>query len=214
MASIVTIWGVRLTYNLARKGGYGGMEDYRWAVVRARMKPWQFQVFNLLFVIIYQSLLLVLISLPALTAYAHRATAFSWLDAALALLFVACTVGETIADQQQWNFHQYKKRELEAGRTPDPQFLQTGLFRYSRHPNFFFEQTQWWVVFFIGAVAAGSVLQWTVIGPILLTLLFVGSTRLTEQITLSKYPEYVAYQARTSAVVPWPPRWSESKPIP
>lgn len=206
MAAIVTIWGARLTYNLARKGGYSGMEDYRWAVLRARMRPWQFQLFNLLFVIIYQSLLLVLISLPALTAYDHRGTPFGVVDAALVVLFLGCTFGETVADQQQWDFHQHKKRELEAGRSPDPRFLQTGLFRYSRHPNYFFEQAQWWLLFLLGAVAARSVLQWTAIGAFLLTLLFVGSTRMTEGITRSKYPEYAAYQARTSAVIPWPPR--------
>lgn len=206
MAAIVTIWGARLTYNLARKGGYRGMEDYRWAVLRARMKPWQFQVFNLLFVVIYQSALLVLISLPALTAYQHRTTPFGAADAALVALFLGCTYGETVADQQQWDFHRHKKRELVEGRAPEPRFLQTGLFRWSRHPNYFFEQAQWWLLFLIGALAAGTVVQWTLIGPFLLTLLFVGSTRMTEGITLSKYPEYAVYQARTSAVIPWPPR--------
>jgi steroid 5-alpha reductase family enzyme len=59
------------------------------------------------------------------------------------------------------------------------------------------------VVFLFGAVAAGSVVQWTVIGPALLTLLFVGSTRFTEKISLSRYPEYEQFQRSTSAVVPW-----------
>ena len=96
--------------------------------------------------------------------------------------------------------------EIAAGRTPRPRFLQTGLFRFSRHPNFFFEQAQWWVVFVFGAIAAGSLWQWTVLGAVLLTLLFVGSTRFTESITRSRYPEYADYQRRTSAVVPWFPR--------
>jgi len=58
----------------------------------------------------------------------------------------------------------------------------------------------------MGSVAAGSLVQWTVLGPTLLTLLFVGSTRFTERITLSRYPEYANYQRRTSPVVPWTPR--------
>ncbi len=62
MAVLVTAWGARLTFNFARKGGYTGMEDYRWAVLRGRMKPWQFQVFNLLFIVLYQNALLVLIT--------------------------------------------------------------------------------------------------------------------------------------------------------
>ena len=56
------------------------------------------------------------------------------------------------------------------------------------------------------AVAAGSLLQWTVLGAALLTGLFIGSTIFTESITRSRYPEYAAYQARTSPIVPWFPR--------
>src|SRR5690606_29122596 len=48
MAVLVTLWAARLTFNFARKGGYSGMEDYRWAILRGRMKPWLFQVFNVL----------------------------------------------------------------------------------------------------------------------------------------------------------------------
>jgi steroid 5-alpha reductase family enzyme len=58
-------------------------------------------------------------------------------------------------------------------------------------------------VFGFGAVAARSILEWTVIGPLLLTLLFVGSTRFTEKISRSHYPEYELFQRSTSAVVPW-----------
>src|SRR3954469_17467874 len=69
MAGLVTLWGARLTFNFARKGGYSGVEDYRWPVLRARMKPAQFAVFNILFICLYQHALLVLITLPASTAY-------------------------------------------------------------------------------------------------------------------------------------------------
>jgi steroid 5-alpha reductase family enzyme len=206
MAVIVTLWGARLTFNFARKGGYSGVEDYRWAVLRGRMKRWQFELFNLFFIVIYQNLILLLITLPAYTAWQNRDTGFGPADVVLALVFVAFTVGETVADQQQWNFQAWKKAERAEGRTPDPQFVQTGLWRFSRHPNFFFEQAQWWVLFFFGVVAAGSLLQWTVIGAVLLTALFVGSTIFTESITKSRYPEYALYQATTSPIVPWPPR--------
>ena len=203
MAALVTVWGVRLTYNFARKGGYRGVEDYRWAVLRSSMRPWQFQLFNLFFIVLYQNALLVLITLPAWTAYQHRSTAFGPIDALLTVLFLLFTVGESVADQQQWNFHQWKNGVVAAGRTPNPRFLQSGLFRYSRHPNYFFELAQWWVVFLFGAVAARSILEWTVLGPLLLTLLFVGSTRFTEKISLSRYPEYELFQRSTSPVVPW-----------
>lgn len=72
MAVLVTMWGARLTFNFARKGGYSGGEDYRWPVLRSRMKAWQFGLFNLFFIVVYQNILLVLITLPALTAFDHR----------------------------------------------------------------------------------------------------------------------------------------------
>jgi steroid 5-alpha reductase family enzyme len=203
MASVVTVWGARLTFNFARRGGYSGVEDYRWAVLRARMTGWQFQLFNLFFIVIYQSAILVLISLPAWTAYENRGTSFNFLDVLLAVIFLTCTLGETVADQQQWTFQQGKYAEIAAGRTPQVQFVQTGLFRFSRHPNYFFDQAQFWVLFLMGTVAATSIFQWTVAGPLLLSALFIGSTRFTEGITLSKYPEYSLYQARTSPVIPW-----------
>ena len=91
-------------------------------------------------------------------------------------------------------------------REPRPLFLHRGLFRFSRHPICFFEQAQWWTLFFCGAVAAGSVLQWTVLGASLLTVLFIGSTIFTESLSLAKYPEYAEYQRTTSPSIPWFPR--------
>jgi steroid 5-alpha reductase family enzyme len=208
MAVLVTLWGARLTFNFARKGGYTGTEDYRWAILRGRMPRWQFELFNLFFIVLYQNALLVLISLPALTAWQQRGAPFGVADLLLSLLFVALLVGETAADEQQWQFHVWKRSQAE----PQPRFLQTGLWRLSRHPNFFFEQAQWWVFFALGASAAGSLLQWTVVGPLLLTLLFVGSTAFTESITRARYSEYARYQRTTSPIVPWPPRGSRVDP--
>jgi steroid 5-alpha reductase family enzyme len=193
-----------LTFNLARKGGYTGVEDYRWAVLRDRMGRGQFQLFNFFFIVIYQNVILVLITLPAFTAYQNRATTpFGTLDGLLVVLFLAGTVGETLADEQQWNFQTWKHAQVAAGLTPNPQFLQSGLFRFSRHPNYFFELAQWWVFFLMGSHAAGSLFQSSVLGAVLLSVLFVGSTNFTEKITLSRYPEYAKYQRKTSAIVPW-----------
>jgi steroid 5-alpha reductase family enzyme len=205
MLILVALWGARLTFNFARKGGYAsGGEDYRWAVLRERLPGWRFRLFNLFFITIYQNVILLLICLPALTALDHR-TPFGVLDALATAVFLTLLTGETVADQQQWDFQQWKRAEAAAGREPRPRFRDTGLFRYSRHPNFFFEQAQWWVLFAFGAIAARSPLQWTVLGAVLLTLLFVGSTRFTEEISRSRYPEYADYQASTSAVIPWFP---------
>ncbi|MEY9934399.1 steroid 5-alpha reductase family enzyme [Catenulispora sp. GP43] len=205
MCALVTLWGVRLTFNFARKGGYApGGEDYRWAVLRGRMAPWQFQLFNIFFIVLYQNAILLLIALPCRTALEHR-TSFTIADGVLTALFAGFLVGETLADQQQWRFQQAKRADLDAGHEPAARFVTTGLFRFSRHPNFFFEQAQWWVVAGFGVAAARAV-PWTVLGALLLTALFVGSTRFTESISVSRYPEYTKYQLRTSAVVPWRPR--------
>lgn len=206
MTVLVALWGARLTFNFARKGGYSGVEDYRWPILRERMTAGQFQVFNLLFIVIFQNALLLLIALPALVAYENRSVPVGPLDLALAAFFLAFLIGEFIADQQQWNFHQTKKAAIAAGHAPAQQFVTSGLWRLSRHPNFFFEQAQWWVLYAMGAAALGAALHWTIIGPILLTALFIGSTRFTEEITLSKYPEYADYQSRTSMLIPWIPR--------
>ncbi|WP_027346527.1 DUF1295 domain-containing protein [Hamadaea tsunoensis] len=206
MLVLVTLWGARLTFNFARKGGYRpGGEDYRWQVLRGRMPRWQFELFNLFFITVYQNVLLLLICLPAQVAYKHQG-GFGLGDVAAATLFLLLLIGETVADQQQWNFHAWKAAETAAGRTPDPRFLQSGLFAYSRHPNFFFEQAQWWVVYAFGALALGRVFHWSIIGAVLLSLLFVGSTRFTESISRSRYPEYADYQRRVSAVIPWWPK--------
>ncbi|MDQ1130842.1 DUF1295 domain-containing protein [Microbacterium sp. SORGH_AS_0888] len=208
MAVLVTLWGARLTANFARKGGYAGVEDYRWAILRGRMTPWQFQLFNVFFIVLYQNALLVLITLPAFVALQHPTPFGAW-DVVWSLLFVAFLVGELTADQQQWDFHRAKQR---AGGTLEPGFLTTGLFRYSRHPNFFFEQAQWWAFYALGAVAAsglgvvGGVLNWSIAGAALLTALFIGSTVFTESISASRYPAYAEYQRSTSMLVPLPPR--------
>ena len=210
MATLATLWGARLTFNFARKGGYTGMEDYRWAILRGRMSRAQFQTFNLFFIVLYQNALLVLITLPAMIAWQHPTPFTEW-DGAFGALFLLFLVGETVADQEQWDFHQAKKR---AGGTLEPGFVTTGLFRYSRHPNFFCEQAQWWVFYAIGAVAAvtageglwGGVINASIVGALLLTVLFIGSTIFTESISSSKYPAYAAYQRRTSMLFPWPPR--------
>ncbi len=206
MTVLAALWGARLTYNFARKGGYSGVEDYRWPILRERMSPGQFQIFNLLFIVIFQNALLLLISLPALVAFQNQSTPIGMLDLVLAAAFLVLLIGEFIADQQQWEFQRAKAAAIAAGHEPHERFVTTGLWRFSRHPNFFFEQAQWWVFYGIGAVALGSALHVTLVGPVLLTALFIGSTIFTESITRGRYPEYAEYQRSTSMLIPWIPR--------
>ena len=203
LAVLVTLWGIRLTFNYARKGGYAkGGEDYRWAILREKLGPIGFQIFNATFIAPYQNILIFLLVAPA-NDVASSTTPLGVLDYALAAVFLAFLTGEAIADQQQWNFHKEKKARKARGES-GPEFCTTGLFKYSRHPNFFFEVSQWWVVYAIGCAATGHVVHWSLIAPVLLTLLFDGSTRFTEWITKGKYPAYADYQKSTSRLIPLP----------
>src|SRR5688572_5075050 len=157
MAVLVAAWGTRLTFNFARKGGFrAGGEDYRWGVLRTRMSPALFQVFNLVFIAGYQNLLVLLFTLPAWAALAPGAglfglgatgavapAPFGALDAVATALFLLFLAGETIADNQQWAFQEDKRARKARGEPVLADFVTTGLFRYSRHPNFFCEQALW-----------------------------------------------------------------------
>jgi steroid 5-alpha reductase family enzyme len=202
MAALVFLWGARLTFNYARKGGYAkGGEDYRWGVLRERLGTgWKWHAFNIAFVAGYQQFIVWAITLPAWAVWSRPSVPLAPLDDALAALFLAALAMELVADGQQWKFHQAKKAGQASG------FNTAGLFAFSRHPNFFAEQAQWWLLALFPLAAGAPVLSFHWIGVVLLTLLFLGSTRFTESITLSKYPEYAQYQARVSAQIPWFPR--------
>jgi steroid 5-alpha reductase family enzyme len=206
MAILVTAWGARLTFNFARKGGYRGVEDYRWPILRRWMSPGLFVVFNLVFIVLYQNALLVLITLPAQTVLEHPNTSLGVLDAVVAVIFLACLAGEASADRQQWDFQQWKKLQHAAGVDARPRFVVSGWWRYSRHPNFFFEQAQWWTLYLFAVIVSGEWLHWSATGAALLTALFAGSTMFTERITRSRYPEYAQRQATVSPWLPLPPR--------
>jgi steroid 5-alpha reductase family enzyme len=197
VAVLVTAWGARPTFNFARRGGYApGGEDYRWGIIRSHIPGWAFALFNLLFIAVYQNALLLAITLPV-WAFAEHESPLGAYDAVAAVVFVVLLAGEAVADQQRWNFHR---------RNPDGGVLRIGLFRYSRHPNYFFEIAQWWVVFAFAVIATGTAWLWTGAGALLLTLLFLGSTAFTEWISRSRHPEFEEYRRVTSMLIPWPPR--------
>lgn len=199
MAVLVTVWGARLTFNFARRGGYApGGEDYRWQVLRARMPGWRFQLLNLVFVAGIQNAILLAITLPAWTATHHHRPLGAG-DAIAAVAFVVLLAGETVADQQRWAFHR-------DGRAAQGTMLRTGLYRLSRHPNYVCEIGQWWVIFAFGALAAGTVVLPTIAGAAALTLLFIPSTMFTEQISASRHPDFDEYRRSTPMFVGIPRR--------
>jgi steroid 5-alpha reductase family enzyme len=206
MAGLTVLWGVRLTYNFARKGGYKpGGEDYRWVEIQSKIGPTWFQVLNATFIAPFQNYLLLLIALPSYAAYRVVGEPLGALDYVAAIAFFAFLLGETIADEQQWKFQTAKYAALARGEAPKADFITTGLFRYSRHPNFFCEQAIWWSFYLFSVAAGAGWLNWTATGAIVLTLLFQASTGLTEKLSARKYPAYADYQQTTSRLMPWFP---------
>lgn len=219
MAILITIWGVRLTLNFAKKGAYSlkfwsGEEDYRWIVLRNNPKlnkRWKWAFFDLFFISIYQNALVLAICLPLL-AVMESAVIFNVFDAFITAFVLGFIILETIADKQQMTFQTTKYKLLEQGKKleelPNPYnkgFNTQGVWGRSRHPNYFSEQSIWVVLYFF-CISAGVTdyvfFNWTLIGSMLLILLFIGSSAFSEGISLQKYPVYQDYIDKVSKYVP------------
>lgn len=214
MAFVATIWGIRLTYNFHRRGGYSlkfweGEEDYRWEVLRRNpllKNKVIWKLFNFFFISFYQHGLLMLITLPMIAVIGPDTAALGPLDIAIGLILVGLVVYETVADQQQWNFQNEKYRLRNAGLPLNEKyargFLTEGLWKLSRHPNYFAEQSIWIVFYLFSVAATGSWFNWTICGSILLVMLFQGSANFSEGITAEKYEGYKEYQKRVPKFLP------------
>jgi steroid 5-alpha reductase family enzyme len=215
MSILVTIWGIRLTYNFARRGAYRwkfwlGEEDYRWEILRKRPgfnNPVVWAIFNLLFISAYQNVLIFLFTLPILTAlYSTAPTAITYLDYILGALYIVCVVVEYIADQQQYNFQTEKHRRIKAGEDLGPYaagFVSKGLWGIVRHPNYAMEQSIWLIFYGFSIVSTGSFINWSMPGCLLLIILFKGSSDFSEEISAAKYPEYKNYQKKVPRFIPF-----------
>ena len=203
MTALAVLWGARLTFNFVRKGGYAkGGEDYRWATVRERYGPIGIQIMNITFIAPGQMLLIWWFTSPVHAAWEAGNTPLGGLDILAAVLFLAFLIVETVADEQMWAFQQDKKRRIANGEEVAQPFMNTGLFRYSRHPNYLCELGMWWVFYLFAVSASGQWFHWTGAGFVALTALFVGSIRLAESISVGKYPSYRNYQASVPCVIP------------
>ncbi len=214
MTGLTTLWGLRLSYNFYRKGGYHiipwkGEEDYRWGYLRKHpffKAKWRFTLFNLLFISFYQHTLILLFSLPLLFVALHPEVELMWLDylaGSAMLLFIAI---ETLADNQLYRFHLQKQNKIERDGTYERSlskgFMADGLWKYVRHPNFAAEHGVWISFYFFGAATSAQWFNWTVAGPVLLVLLFMGSSEMTERISMTKYPGYSIYKQRIPKFIP------------
>lgn len=216
-AVLSTAWGLRLTYNFWLKGGFSGGEDYRWAVVRQWYTGWRWEAFNLVFICLFQQVLLLAFSAPAAAAMQALAAPLTALDGLAAVLFFLLLVGETVADRQMFAYQAEKYRRRAAGEDPGPYargFIEAGLWAFSRHPNYFCEVSMWWAFYLFSVSATGRWLNWTIWGAVFLSFLFVmpgASLDLAEAISRSKYPAYAEYQRRVSKFVPLAPAAAAAK---
>lgn len=214
MAVMVSLWGIRLTYNFSRRGAYtwkfwSGEEDYRWGVLRNKPElkgnvRWFF--FNLFFISLYQNGLILLFTLPSLVAVKGMNAPLNWIDGMASVLMIFFLIIETVADQQQWNYQQEKYRRIKTGINLDGIYLKgfthTGLWKYMRHPNYMAEQAIWISFYLFGVAATGQWLNWSIAGSLLLIILFQGSSNFSEAISAEKYPDYVQYQKKTGRFIP------------
>ncbi len=214
MASLVTLWGLRLSYNFSRKGGYNivpwkGEEDYRWKIMRrnpALKGRLRFGLFNLFFISLYQNILIFLFSSPLLLASLYPDKSMNVIDLAATILMITFLIAESIADDQLFKFHQIKKYGQKGGKLYEKSlgkgFMTEGLWRYMRHPNYASEQGVWISFYFFGVAASGQWINFTLAGPVLLVLLFIGSSQLTESISSGKYPAYTDYKKSVPKFLP------------
>lgn len=216
MAVLATLWGLRLTYNFARKGAYKlrfweGEEDYRWEKVRALpflQNRGVWMAFDLFFISGYQNALILMLTFPALVSMGSTAP-FGVMDAVAAVLMFGFILYETIADEQQWAFQTKKWSMIKSGKKleelPAPYnkgFNTIGLWSVSRHPNYMAEQAIWVSLYLFSIGAGVGIINWSMIGALLLIVLFTASTNLVEGISSDKYPKYTNYCKKVNKFFP------------
>ena len=193
---LVTIWGLRLSfYVLWRNAGKG--EDFRYAKWRNEAgKSWWWRSYFKVFLL--QGLIMWVVAAP-LTAVQMPGVSDSLriLDFLGVFVWAAGFFFETVGDAQLAKF--------KANRENKGQLLRTGVWRYTRHPNYFGDAAQWWG-FYLITVASGA--WWTIISPILMTYLLVrvSGVAMLERTLKETKPDYKDYAEKTNAFFPWFPK--------
>lgn len=193
--ALVTLWALRLSIHLAMRN-WNAPEDHRYRAIRARNEPgfvWK----SLYLVFALQAVLALVVAAPLAAGIAGPATALNALDFIGAALVLGGVVIEALADRQLARFVARPGNRSKV--------LDHGLWRYSRHPNYFGEFCVWWG-FFVIALAAGG--WWSLLSPLLMSVLLlrVSGVRLLEKDIGERRPGYAAYVARTNAFFPGPSR--------
>ncbi|MBT5220798.1 MAG: DUF1295 domain-containing protein [Woeseia sp.] len=191
---LVVFWSLRLSIYITARN-WGKSEDYRYQSIRANNEP-GFETKSLYIVFGLQGVLAWMVALPLLPAITSRAELY-WLDLIAALLWLVGFVFEAGGDYQ---LSRFKARQDSKGRV-----LDTGLWRYTRHPNYFGDFCIWWS-FFLFAVASGG--WWSIASPLLMSLLLlkVSGVAMLEKTITERRPEYAEYIRRTNVFFPGPRR--------
>lgn len=194
MFTLLTLWALRLCIYLTWRN-WGPHEDHRYAAIRANNEP-HFKFKSLYIIFGLQVVLAWIVSLPLLGAL-NSNNAVNFLDVIGTLLVLFGFIWETLAD---WQLSRFKNMPSNKGKV-----LNTGVWRYSRHPNYFGESCVWWG-FYIIALAAGA--WWALPSALLMTLLLlkVSGVALLEKDIAERRPEYQAYIKTTNAFIPGIPK--------
>ena len=192
--SLVLLWAVRLCVHLTWRN-WGEPEDHRYQVIREKYEP-NFALKSLFIIFVFQAVLAWIVVMPLWPALT-TSTPFGVWDIFAITLWSVGMFFETTGD---WQLARFKANPENAGKVMDQ-----GLWRYTRHPNYFGETLIWWGIYLF-AVSAGA--WWTIAGPLLITWLllkFSGVVMLEETI-VKRRPAYQNYISRTNAFFPGRPK--------
>ena len=197
---LVALWGLRLAGHILHRNRGSG-EDFRYAAWRAEWGRW-FLVRSLLQVFLLQAVLLYLVALGILWINLRSGPALGILDGLGIGIWLIGFFFQAIGDAQ---LSRFKADPENAGLVMD-----RGLWRYTRHPNYFGEALMWWGIWLMAVGLPGGWIA--LISPVTITflLLRVSGVPMLERALIERRPGYAAYAARTSAFFPRPPRSRES----
>lgn len=198
--TLVLLWALRLALHITWRN-WGQPEDRRYRDIRRKYEP-HFALKSLGIIFVFQAMLAWIISMP-LWAALSVPIGLTAVDLVAVALWTAGMIFETVGDWQLARFH------------GDPgnrgKVMDRGLWRYTRHPNYFGECLIWWG-FYVFALPVGA--WWTIVGPLLLTymLLKFSGVPLLEQTIVERRPAYRDYIKRTNAFLPGPPAKHHERP--
>ncbi len=191
---LITVWGVRLAWHIYRRHR-GKPEDSRYLAWRQQWQHFYFRSFWQVFM--FQGVLIFLVALPVITINASATNGFSyWYIVGLTVWLIGFLF-EAVSD---WQLKEFTRNVENKGK-----LMTRGLWKYSRHPNYFGEVTLWWGIFIIAGALPGGL--YTIIGPLTITslILFVSGIPMLEKKYAGRV-DFEDYKKRTSIFVPLPPR--------